>query len=70
MCQRFDPLIERLIYKLNEADPVVRRNALGALRLNGPRAAPAIPLIARMLEDADPTVRGEAELALRRLGAA
>lgn len=70
MCQRIDPLIERLLYRLDEPDPTVRRNALGALRLNGERAAPAIPAISRLLEDTDPHVRGEAQRALRRLGAA
>jgi vesicle coat complex subunit len=67
MCERFDPIIHRLVSKLDEPDPVVRRNALGCLRLHGPRAAQAAQAIARMLCDTDPAVRAEAERVLRLL---
>jgi HEAT repeat protein len=62
-----DPLIWKLIEKLKDQDPVTRRNAAGALRLHGSRAAAAIPALTPLLEDEDPRVRSEAERALDRL---
>lgn len=65
-----DPLISRLVAQLQHQDPITRRNAVGALRLNGPRAAPAIPELVRLLGDEDPRVRAEARRALDRLRSA
>lgn len=62
-----DPLIQRLIGKLNDEDPVVRRNAAGALRLHGARALAAVPELRRLLADRDSRVRNEAQHALDRL---
>jgi HEAT repeat protein len=62
-----DPLIQKLIAKLHDEDPVARRNAAGALRLHGPRAAVAMPELARLLNDEDPKVQAEARRALDRL---
>lgn len=62
-----DLLIEKLIEKLRDRDPRVRRNAAGALRLHGSRAVGAIPALAALLDDADSRVRCEAERALDRL---
>ena len=59
-----DLLILKLIEKLGNADPIVRRNATGALRLQGLRAVTAIPAIAALLTDEDPRVRCEAERAI------
>lgn len=67
MSERPDPLIWKLIEKLKDRDPAIRRNAAGALRLHGTRAAAAIPALAELLTDEDPRVRGEAERALDRL---
>lgn len=65
-----DRLILKLIEKLKDTDPVVRRNAAGALRLQGMRALDAIPALFELLEDQDPRVRREAERALDHLHAA
>lgn len=62
-----DPLIQRLIDKLNDDDPIVRRNAAGALRLHGARALAAVPELRRLLADRDLRVRNEAQHALERL---
>lgn len=62
-----DPLIAKLIAKLNHEDPITRRNAAGALRLHGQRAVAAIPELKRLLTDSDPRVRHEAEHALNCL---
>jgi hypothetical protein len=59
-----DLLILKLIEKLHDADPITRRNATGALRLQGSRAAVAIPAISALLTDEDPRVRCEAERAV------
>ncbi|MFZ1936861.1 MAG: HEAT repeat domain-containing protein [Thermoguttaceae bacterium] len=59
-----DLLIRKLIEKLSDADPITRRNAAGALRLQGFRAVAAIPAIAALLADQDPRVRREAERAV------
>ncbi len=61
-----DLLIEKLIEKLQDQDPRVRRNAAGALRLHGSRAVGAIPALAALLDDADPRVRCEAEYFIER----
>ena len=68
--RRPDRLIQKLIEKLSDSDPITRRNAAGALRLHGSRAVPAIPALIRILDDEDPRVREEAERALTRLRAA
>ncbi len=60
-------LIRKLIEKLNDKDPRVRRNATGALRMQGTKAAAAVPAISRLLNDDDPRVRREAEQALEQL---
>ena len=62
-----DLLILKLIEKLRDADPVTRRNAAGALRLQGARAVSAIPAISALLADQDPRVRDEAERAIDHL---
>jgi HEAT repeat protein len=62
-----DPLISKLIGRLKDEDPRTRRNAAGALRLHGARAAAAIPALHTLLEDEDPGVREEAQRALARL---
>jgi HEAT repeat protein len=67
---RRDRLIWKLIEKLSDENPMVRRNAAGALRLHGSRAVDAMPALARLLSDADPRVRNEAERALDRLRSA
>jgi HEAT repeat protein len=60
-------LIRKLIEKLGDKDPRVRRNAAGALRMQGIKAATAVPAISRLLDDADPWVRREAEQAIEQL---
>ena len=60
-------LIRKLIEKLNDKDPRVRRNATGALRMQGTKAAAAVPAISRLLDDADPRVRREAQQAIEQL---
>ena len=67
MSAELDPLILKLIEKLRDADPITRRNAAGALRLQGARAAAAIPAISRLLDDQDQRVRKEAERAVSHL---
>ncbi len=62
-----DPLIQKLIAKLQHHDPITRRNAAGALRLHGQRAVAAIPELRRLLADEDPRVRDEAQHALECL---
>ncbi len=62
-----DLLILKLIEKLSDADPITRRNAAGALRLQGFRAVAAIPAISALLSDTDPRVRREAERAIDQL---
>ena len=62
-----DPLIQKLIVRLRDEDPVTRRNAAGALRLHGGRAADAVPELVRLLSDKDPAVQAEAQRALNRL---
>lgn len=69
MSHQPDRLIQKLIEKLDDRDPITRRNAAGALRLHGPRAIAAIPALAGLLGDIDPRVREEAERALIRLRA-
>ena len=70
MSKQLDPLIQRLIDRLNHQDPVARRNAAGALRLHGSRASVAIPQLSRLLSDEDSRVREEAQRALERLRSA
>lgn len=67
MSEQPDRLIRKLIEKLLDKDPLVRRNAAGALAMNGPRAVGAIPALSALLEDEDPRVRQVAERALVRL---
>jgi HEAT repeat protein len=67
MSRQPDLLILKLIEKLRDADPITRRNAAGALRLQGAKAVAAIPAISRLLTDQDPRVRNEAERAVDHL---
>ena len=67
MARQPDLLILKLMEKLRDADPVTRRNAAGALRLQGARAVAAIPAISALLADQDPRVRNEAERAVDHL---
>ena len=67
MVKQPDLLIMKLIQKLNDTDPTVRRNAAGALRLQGSRAVAAIPALSILLTDQDIRVRNEAERAIDHL---
>lgn len=67
MPESVDPLIAKLLRRLQDADPTVRRNAVGALRLHGRRASCAADELARLTHDADDSVRQEAQRALSRL---
>ncbi len=62
-----DRLIRKLIEKLRDKDPLIRRNAAGALAMNGARAVGAIPALSTLLEDQDPRVREVVQRALVRL---
>jgi len=62
-----DPLIDRLIRRLDTGDSLHRRNTAGALRLHGPRAVGAIPALTQLLADEDDRVRNEAQRALDRI---
>jgi len=53
-----EPAVPALIEALENSDPLIRRNAIGALGRIGPRAAAAIPALVHALEkDNDATVR-------------
>jgi HEAT repeat protein len=67
MMARKDLLIEKLIEKLQDVNPIIRRNAAGALRLNGARALLALPALTNLMSDEDPRVRGEATQAVNHL---
>lgn len=67
MSDSIDLLIAKLVHRLRDADPMVRRNAAGALRLHGRRATCAQEELAQLVNDDDPGVRAEAERALSRL---
>ena len=67
MLTQYDLLISKLMQKLDDSDPVVRRNAAGALRLQGVRAVGAIPSLVALLTDQDSRVRTEAERAIDHL---
>ena len=60
-------LIRKLVEKLSDKDPRVRRNATGALRMQGAKAVTAVSAISRLLKDEDPRVRREAEAAVEQL---
>jgi HEAT repeat protein len=62
-----DLLVLKLMEKLSDCDPRIRRNATGALRMQGYKAAPALPAISRLIQDEDPWVRREAERTLEEL---
>jgi HEAT repeat protein len=62
-----DLLILKLMEKLGDTDPLIRRNAAGALRLQGSRAVAAIPALSVLLGDLDVRVRNEAERAIDHL---
>ncbi len=62
-----DLLILKLMEKLGDADPLIRRNAAGALRLQGSRAVAAIPALSILLTDQDVRVRNEVERAIDHL---
>ena len=62
-----DLLILKLMQKLGDSNPLVRRNAAGALRLQGTRAVGAIPALSALLADQDVRVRNEAERAIDHL---
>jgi hypothetical protein len=67
MVKQPDLLILKLMEKLGDTDPVIRRNAAGALRLQGSRAVTAIPALFVLLTDQDVRVRKEAERAIDHL---
>jgi HEAT repeat protein len=67
MSDSVDRLIAKLVHRLRDADPIVRRNAAGALRLHGRRASCAADELARLTADDNDGVRAEAERALSRL---
>jgi HEAT repeat protein len=62
-----DLLVLKLMEKLADTDPLIRRNAAGALRLQGSRAVAAIPALSVLLADLDVRVRNEAERAIDHL---
>jgi HEAT repeat protein len=62
-----DLLILKLVEKLSDVDPLIRRNAAGALRLQGVKAVAAIPALSTLLMDQDIRVRNEAERAIESL---
>jgi HEAT repeat protein len=62
-----DLLVLKLIEKLDDRDPRIRRNATGALRMQGRKAEPALQAISRLVQDEDPWVRREAERTLEEL---
>jgi hypothetical protein len=62
-----DAVIQRLVLLLRSGDPATRRNAAGALRLNGARALPALSELTHLLDDDDPLVQHEARRAIERL---
>ena len=67
MSKQPDLLILKLMQKLSDADPLIRRNAAGALRLQGTRAVAAIGALSILLTDQDVRVRNEAERAIDHL---
>jgi len=67
MFKKPDLLILKLIEKLSDSDPLIRRNAAGALRLQGSRAVAAIEALGTLLSDQDVRVRNEAERAIDHL---
>lgn len=67
MFDRPDPLIEKLMGRLRDPDPIVRRNAAAALRLHGSRAMAAISELGMLLMDQDAHVRTEARRAVQQL---
>jgi HEAT repeat protein len=67
LTEQLDPLIQKLIDRLNADDPVTRRNAAGSLRLHGERAVGAIPELLKHMFDEDVRVRNEVRRALDRL---
>jgi len=67
MFKKPDLLILKLMEKLHDSDPMIRRNAAGALRLQGSRAVAAIEALAALLSDQDVRVRNEAERAIDHL---
>jgi HEAT repeat protein len=67
MAKQPDLLILKLMEKLGDTDPLIRRNAAGALRLQGLRAVAAIPALYALLADQDVRVRNEAERAIDHL---
>jgi HEAT repeat protein len=67
MSRQPDLLILKLVEKLSDVDPLIRRNAAGALRLQGAKAVAAIPALSTLLMDQDIRVRREAERAIEYL---
>ena len=67
MVKQPDLLILKLMEKLSDVDPLIRRNAAGALRLQGSRAVAAISALVTLLTDQDVRVRNEAERAIDHL---
>ena len=67
MLKQPDLLILKLMGKLGDTDPLTRRNAAGALRLQGSRAVAAIAALSVLLTDQDVRVRNEAERAIDHL---
>ena len=62
-----DLLIRKLIEKLRDSDRRTRRNAAGALGMQGARALEAIPELSALLSDSDPEVRATAQRTLDHL---
>jgi HEAT repeat protein len=69
MTDTSDLLIAKLVEKLGDPDPRVRRNATGALRMQGAKACAAVSAIQPLLGDSDPSVRRVAEQTLETLDA-
>jgi HEAT repeat protein len=69
MIDKPDLLVVKLMAKLEDPDPRIRRNATGALRMQGFKAYAAVSAIQPLLGDSDPSVRREAERTLEMLDA-
>lgn len=70
MVSASDPIMQRILQRLHDPDPVARRNAVAALRLNGARSAAIVSALTPLLEDGDQRVRCEARRTLDLLRSA
>ncbi len=54
-----DNVMQRILDRLQDPDPVARRNAVAALRLNAACSAATLSALMPLLNDRDPRVRAE-----------